>query len=320
MCGICGVVTLKPGEAVDSELLRCMNRSLIHRGPDDEGYYLDEHAGLGMRRLSIIDLYTGQQPIANESGDIWVVYNGEIYNFRQIRAELEGRGHVFKTKAKKEIIVHAYEEYGDACVQRFNGMFALAVWDARRRRLFLARDRLGIKPLFYWAERTKLVFGSELKAVIAHPDVPRQVDLVALDHFLSLEYIPGPRTIFQNVHKLPPGHTLVFEQAGLKLAQYWDVPYSPVTDDEPTCVERLAGLIQEAVRIRLMSDVPLGAFLSGGIDSSTVVAFMSQHTAGPVETFSIGFADDSYNELPYAQAVAERFSTSHHYEIGRAHV
>ena len=315
MCGICGVITLETGEAVDEELLRCLNRSLIHRGPDDEGYYLDAHAGLAVRRLSIIDLYTGGQPIANETGDIWVVYNGEIYNYRQIRTELERQGHVFKTQSDTEVIVHAYEEYEDACVQRFNGMFALAVWDARRRRLFLARDRLGIKPLFYWVEHEKLVFGSELKAVIAHPEVPRQVDLVALGQYLSLEYIPGPRTIFQNVHKLPPGHTLVFEQGGLKLAQYWDVPNSPVMDDEQTCVERLAGLIEEAVRIRLMSDVPLGAFLSGGIDSSTVVGYMSQYTTGAVETFSIGFADDSYNELPYAQAVADHFGTSHHYEV-----
>jgi asparagine synthase (glutamine-hydrolysing) len=194
-------------------------------------------------------------------------------------------------------------------------MFALAVWDSRKRRLFLARDRLGIKPLFYWADRGKLVFGSELKAVIAHPEVPRQVDLTALDHYLSLEYIPGPRTIFQNINKLPPGHTLVFEEGTPKLARYWDVSYNPVMDDEQTCVEKLAGMIEEAVRIRLISDVPLGAFLSGGIDSSTVVGFMSQHTAEPVQTFSIGFEDDTYNELPYAQAVAEHFSTNHRFEV-----
>jgi len=236
MCGICGIISSEISEVVDKELLTCMNRTLAHRGPDDEGYYLGTQAGLAMRRLSIIDLYTGQQPISNETGDIWVVYNGEIYNYRQVRAALEQKGHVFKTQSDTEIIVHAYEEYGEACVQYFNGMFALAVWDARHRRLLLARDRLGIKPLLYWADHRKLIFGSELKAVIAHPDVPRQIDLVALDHFLSLEYIPGPRTIFQDVHKLPPGHTLIFEQGKLKISQYWDVPYSPVEEDEKACI------------------------------------------------------------------------------------
>jgi asparagine synthase (glutamine-hydrolysing) len=315
MCGICGVINLANGIYLDEEVLRHMNRSLIHRGPDDEGYYLDAHVGLAMRRLSIIDLYTGQQPMSNETGDVWVVQNGEIYNYRQIRAELERQGHIFKTQSDTEIIVHAYEEYGDDCVERFNGMFAIAVWDSRRQRLFLARDRLGIKPLFYWVDHGKLVFASELKAVIAYPEVPRQIDLTALDQFLSLEYIPGPRTIFKNIHKLQPGHTLVFEQELLQLSQYWDVPYNPIIDDEQTCTARLAELIEEAVRNHLVSDVPLGAFLSGGIDSSTVVGLMSRHTTEPVQTFSIGFEEDSYNELPYAQAVAEHFGTNHRFEV-----
>lgn len=315
MCGICGVVSFEPDDALDNKIIKQMTDSLRHRGPDDEGYYQDTQAALGMRRLSIIDLLTGQQPIANETEKVWVVYNGEIYNFRQLRAELEQRGHVFKTNTDTEIIVHAYEEYGEACVRHFNGMFALAVWDAPNRRLFLARDRVGIKPLYYWVNGNKIVFGSELKALVQHPDVPRRVDPAALDLFLSLEYIPAPRTIYAGICKLLPGHTLVFEPGKLKLSQYWDVPYSPITADEEACTEALAELIQDAVRIRLVSDVPLGAFLSGGIDSSTVVAYMSQFSSEPVQTFSIGFEDDTYNELPYAEAVARRFETDHHFQV-----
>lgn len=315
MCGICGVVSFEPDDALDNKIIKQMTDSLRHRGPDDEGYYQDTQAALGMRRLSIIDLLTGQQPIANETEKVWVVYNGEIYNFRQLRAELEQRGHVFKTNTDTEIIVHAYEEYGEACVRHFNGMFALAVWDAPNRRLFLARDRVGIKPLYYWVNGNKIVFGSELKALVQHPDVPRRVDPAALDLFLSLEYIPAPRTIYAGISKLLPGHTLVFEPGKLKLSQYWDVPYNPITADEEACTEALAELIQDAVRIRLVSDVPLGAFLSGGIDSSTVVAYMSQFSSEPVQTFSIGFEDDTYNELPYAEAVARRFETDHHFQV-----
>lgn len=320
MCGICGVVNLTNDRAVDEGVLRTMNRSLIHRGPDDEGIYLDAQAGLAVRRLSIIDLNTGHQPIANETGEIWVVYNGEIYNYVEIRKDLERQGHIFKTHSDTEIIVHAYETYGEDCVQRFNGMFALAVWDSRRKQLFLARDRLGIKPLFYWADHRKLVFGSELKAVIAHPEVPHRMNLGALDHYLSLEYIPGPNTIFQGVQKLPPAHTLIFGPDRIKLTQYWDIPVDPINEDVHTCAEKLSGLIEDAVRIRLMSDVPLGATLSGGMDSSTIVGFMSQQVTEPVQTFSIGFEDDSYNELPDAELVSEHFSTCHHSEILRPEI
>jgi asparagine synthase (glutamine-hydrolysing) len=315
MCGICGVVSFQPNVPLDRSILLRMNASLRHRGPDDEGYYDDDQASLAMRRLSIIDLHTGQQPISNESGDIWVVYNGEIYNFQQVRATLEQRGHVFKTQTDTEIIVHAYEEYGDECVIHFNGVFAIALWDARERRLFLARDRLGIKPLYYWSSADKLVFGSELKALIIHPDVPRRVALPALDLFLTLEYIPAPRTIYEGVFKLLPGHLLVVEQGKLKLTQYWDVPDQPISQSEAECGEILSGLIKESVRLRLISDVALGAFLSGGIDSSTIVGYMSQSATEPVRTFSIGFEDDTYNELPYAAAVAKHFGTKHHAEV-----
>lgn len=292
-----------------------MNDSIRHRGPDDEGYYQDAQASLAMRRLSIIDLHTGQQPISNETGDVWVVYNGEIYNFKEVRTELERRSHTFKTKTDTEIIVHAYEEYGDDCVKRFNGMFAISLWDARQRRLFLARDRVGIKPLYYWAGQDKLVFASELKALILHPDVPRQTNLAALDLFLTLEYIPAPHTIFEGIFKLLPGHTLTLENGDVKIHQYWDVPYQPVSQSEAECAETLSGLINEAVRMRLISDVPLGAFLSGGIDSSTIVGYMSRNMSEPVQTFSIGFEDDTYDELPYANAVAKHFGTNHHVEV-----
>jgi asparagine synthase (glutamine-hydrolysing) len=318
MCGICGVVSYQPNAPAERSILLQMNASLQHRGPDDEGYYADDQVGLGMRRLSIIDLHTGQQPISNESGDIWVVYNGEIYNFQKLRATLEQRGHIFKTQTDTEIIVHAYEEYGDECVTHFNGMFAIALWDARERRLLLARDRLGIKPLYYWSGADKLVFGSELKALIFHPDVPRQIDLAALDLFLTLEYIPAPHTIYEGVHKLLPGHLLVVEMGRLKVTEYWDVPYQPISQSEAECGEILSGLIRESVRLRLISDVPLGAFLSGGIDSSTIVAYMSQSANQPVQTFSIGFEEDTYNELPYAEAVAKHFGTKHHVQVLKA--
>jgi asparagine synthase (glutamine-hydrolysing) len=315
MCGICGIVSFQPDAHADRSTLLQMNASLQHRGPDDEGYYEDDQVALAVRRLSIIDLHTGQQPISNESGDIWVVYNGEIYNFQHVRAALEQRGHIFKTQTDTEIIVHAYEEYGDECVIHFNGMFAIALWDARERRLFLARDRLGIKPLYYWSGADKLVFGSELKALICHPDVPRQVDLAALDLFLTLEYIPAPRTIYEGVFKLLPGHRLVIEKGQLKVTQYWDVLYQPISQSDAECGEILSGLIKESVRLRLISDVPLGAFLSGGIDSSTIVGYMSQSASEPVRTFSIGFEDDTYNELAYADAVAKQFGTQHHVEV-----
>jgi asparagine synthase (glutamine-hydrolysing) len=315
MCGICGIVSFQPDKPLEKFILERMNHSLYHRGPDDEGYYQDAQASLAMRRLSIIDLHTGQQPISNETGDIWVVYNGEIYNFKEVRTALEQRGHAFKTQTDTEIIIHAYEEYGDACVKHFNGMFAIALWDARRRRLFLARDRVGIKPLYYWAGRDKLVFASELKALILHPDVPRRTNLAALDLFLTLEYIPAPHTIYEGIFKLLPGHTLVVEHGKLNITQYWDVPFQPVSQSEAECAEALSGLINEAVRMRLISDVPLGAFLSGGIDSSTIVGFMSQNMSEPVQTFSIGFEDDTYDEVSYANAVAKHFGTNHHVEV-----
>jgi len=295
----------------DPVTLQSMCRRLRHRGPDDEGFYADTSAQLAMRRLSIIDLATGHQPVTNETRTVWLVYNGEIYNYRELRRRLEQRGHVFASHSDSEVIVHAYEEYGDDCLAHFNGMFAIALWDAPRRRLLLARDRIGIKPLYYWAGPEQLVFGSELKAVMAYPRLEATLDAEALDQFLTLEYIPAPRTIFADVRKLPAGHKLVFSPAGLAVTSYWDISFAPSTADQADCAEELRALIQDAIRLQLVSDVPLGAFLSGGLDSSTVVALMSEISATPVQTFSIGFDDASYNELPYARTLAVHVGAKH---------
>lgn len=315
MCGICGVVNSNPNHPIDEQILRRMCQVIYHRGPDDEGYFIDGQAGLGMRRLSIIDLVTGDQPMSNEDGTVQVVHNGEIYNFKLLRKKLINSGHEFKSNSDTEAIVHAYEEYGDQCCEYFNGMFAFALWDAARQRLLLARDHLGIKPLYYWIGKDRIIFGSELKSVISHPEVPRNVDLHALDQYLTLEYIPSPRTIFQEVKKLPAGSRLVFEDGAATVAEYWDLPEIDPPQDENVVAEMLTELIDEAVRMQLVSDVPLGAFLSGGIDSSTVVSSMSMASSHPVKTFSIGFDDATYDELPFARAVAQRYNTDHTEEI-----
>jgi asparagine synthase (glutamine-hydrolysing) len=315
MCGICGIVSFDDPEVLDDDLLRRMNQSLFHRGPDDQGFYRDSTAALAMRRLSIIDLETGKQPICNEDGSVCVIFNGEIYNYREVREQLERKGHAFRTQSDTEVIVHAYEEYGVECIQHFNGMFAIAIWDRSTRRIILVRDRIGIKPLYYWTDGKHLIFGSELKAVVAHSMVPRQIDLNSLDNFLSLEYIPGPGTIFTDIYKLPPGHLLIFGETGYRLQRYWDLAYNPLEGSEEDYAAQLASLIQDAVRLRLVSDVPLGAFLSGGIDSSSIVAYMSQMATEPVQTFSIGFKDDTYNELPDAQIAAQHFGTLHRTQV-----
>ncbi len=315
MCGICGVVNAGNDSLIDKGILHQMCQTIYHRGPDDDGFYFDQQAGLGMRRLSIIDLVSGDQPVSNEDETLWVVFNGEIYNYKSLHADFVGKGHRFKTKSDTEVIVHAYEEYGERCPEYFNGMFAFALWDVPRRRLLLARDHIGIKPLYYWVGQDRLIFGSELKSVIANPAVPREIDLVALDQFLTLEYIPAPRTIFKGVNKLPAGYRLVYQEGNVHIEQYWDIPDKDVPSDEKIIKEMLIELIDDSVRMQLMSDVPLGAFLSGGIDSSTVVASMSESSNSSVKTFSIGFDDATYNELPYARAIASRFRTDHTEEI-----
>jgi asparagine synthase (glutamine-hydrolysing) len=315
MCGICGIASAEDDARPMEATVRHMSSLLQHRGPDGDGYYAAEGVALGMRRLKIIDLVTGDQPIGNEAGTVWLVFNGEIYNYRQLREALEKKGHRFRSQGDAEVIVHAYEEYGENWLGALNGMFAIALWDSTRRSLFLARDRLGIKPLFYWSDGRRLVFGSELQAVMAHRAVPREIDLQALDDYLTLEYIPAPRTILAGVRKLPPGHWLRYQDGALKLEKYWDIPYAPSQLNLEANAEMLGELMGDAVRMQLMSDVPLGAFLSGGIDSSAVVAYMSERSAGPTPTFSIGFVESSYNELPDARRVARRFGTDYHEAI-----
>jgi asparagine synthase (glutamine-hydrolysing) len=312
MCGISGLVYHDRHRSVDPDILKKMCDTMAHRGPDDEGFFFDGGVGLGMRRLSVIDLVSGHQPISNEDGQVWIVFNGEIYNFPQLREELGARGHEFATNTDTETIVHAYEEYGPDCVKKLNGMFSFAIWDPRRRRLMLARDRVGIKPLYYYADHGCLVFGSELKALLQCAEVPRELDHLALDTYLTCEYIPGPRTIFKNVHKLPPGHVLILEDGQTTVEPYWDIHYEVNAGSEAELGQHLYDLLKDAVRRRLISDVPLGAFLSGGVDSSAIVCMMSELMDRPVQTFSIGFDDPSYNELGYARQVAQHFGANHH--------
>ncbi len=292
-----------------------MCQTLFHRGPDDQGFLQDGAAAFGMRRLSIIDLASGHQPISNEAGTIWVVFNGEIYNYRELRRRLEALGHRFRTHSDTEVIVHAYEQFGDDCVSHFNGMFALAIWDSKNRRGFLARDRIGIKPLFYSKRPTGIIFGSELKSVLASGQIGLDIDLVALDHFLALEYIPAPRTIFHEIKKLLPGCILIVDRNGSRVERYWELSPMEMPALETGYAEQLSELIRDAVRLRLISDVPLGAFLSGGIDSSAIVSYMTELASGPVQTFTIGFEDQSYDETNYARMVAEHFGTHHHEEV-----
>lgn len=315
MCGICGIVQWGSSTAPDPELVRRMNGLLVHRGPDDEGYYAGASCALGMRRLSIIDLSTGRQPISNEDGTVRIVFNGEVYNFQELRAELEGKGHRFKTRTDTETIVHLYEEMGPECVTRLRGMFAFAIWDEPRKRLVLARDRLGKKPLLYALRPGGLAFGSELRCLLEVPGISREVDPLAVDLYLALQYIPSPWTIFRDVRKLPPAHRLVWEKGKVRVERYWDLP---VEDPPPKGLrveeaeELLRLKLREAVRLRLIADVPLGAFLSGGIDSSIVVALMSDLQSRPVRTFSIGFEEEAFSELPYARELARAYGTDHH--------
>jgi asparagine synthase (glutamine-hydrolysing) len=312
MCGIAGIVYTDRDRPVAIDDLKRMCGTLVHRGPDDEGFFVKGHVGLGMRRLNVIDLVTGHQPISNEDGSIWIVFNGEIYNYPELRRDLERKGHKFSTHTDTETIVHAYEEYGENCVTKLNGMFAFAIWDGRCEKLFLARDRIGVKPLYYFFNNRYLAFGSELKAILECRHVPRAIDRQALDAFLTFEYIPAPLSIFSEVKKLLPGHLLVLQNGKVSTRQYWDLQFNRLAGDEPELSQALYDLLKDAVRMRLISDVPLGAFLSGGIDSSSIVCLMSEVMDRPVKTFSIGFDDPSYNELQYARTVAKHFGTDHH--------
>jgi len=300
--------------------LRRLNDQITHRGPDDDGFYLDGPVGLGMRRLSIIDLSTGHQPISNEDSSVWIVFNGEIYNFPQLRNEMESKGHIFHTKTDTETIVHLYEEYGKDCVKKLRGMFAFAIWDSRKKRLFVARDRIGKKPLVYAVHAGGIVFSSELRAVADAKGVKKEMDFSALDMYLALQYIPSPQTIYKNIFKLPPAHTLTVENGNVSVESYWDLPLDakPPVMSFSEAKEAVRAKLEESVKIRMVSDVPLGAFLSGGVDSSIIVALMSRLSPRPVKTFSIGFEEQEFSELGYAAEVAKRYGCEHTEFIVRA--
>jgi len=294
-----------------------MRDAIIHRGPDDEGFFVASNVGLGVRRLSIIDLAGGKQPIYNEDKSIVVVFNGEIYNYSELTEHLRQRGHTFATNSDTEVIVHLYEEFGQDCVHELRGMFAFAVWDTHHRRLFIVRDRLGIKPLYYTQAGERLVFGSEIKAILQHPEVQARLDLGGLSNFLSLRYVPAPQTMFADILALPPGYTLTCDPDGVTVRSYWDLSFARNQNgrmSEAAAAEQLEELLRESVRLRLMSDVPFGALLSGGVDSSTIVALMSEFMDEPVKTFSVGFEGDgeAFSELPWARLVAEQYQTDHH--------
>jgi len=337
MCGICGIYHRDPAAGVSRETLRAMIARMRHRGPDDAGTFLrgdpatppsedrlpisnqqsaisnPPNAGLGMARLSIIDVLGGHQPMPNEDGSVWLVFNGEIYNFRALREELLAKGHRFRTRTDSEAIVHLYEELGERAVERLRGMFAFAIWDERADgRLFIARDRLGKKPLVYHDDGSRLAFASELQALLAAPGVPRALSPQALDLYLTYQYVPAPLTIYDGIRKLPPAHYLVASREGTRLERYWDLPTELAADRDARLPARdLREMLDAAVKMRLESDVPLGAFLSGGIDSSIVVGLMARHMREPVRTFSIGFGEPKYDELRYARIAAAAFKTQH---------
>ncbi|MEZ0122761.1 MAG: XrtA/PEP-CTERM system amidotransferase [Candidatus Reddybacter sp.] len=319
MCGIAGILDTRGQQDIDRDLLGRMNQSQFHRGPDEGGQHFEPGLGLAHRRLSIIDLSSGQQPMYNDDKSVCVVFNGEIYNFPTLRKELEAKGYVFKSHCDTEVIVHGWSAWGEACVDKFRGMFAFAIWDRKQRSLFLARDRLGIKPLFYsLLPDGQFIFGSELKVLKCHPGLPTKMNPQAVEDYFSLGYIPEPKTIYQGVYKLDPGHTLTVKQgqSELRSNEYWDIPFTPVSySSEQDLEEELIHRLREAVDIRMVSEVPLGAFLSGGVDSSAVVAMMAGLQKEPVNTCSIGFDVKGFDESVYAQEVAEQFNTHHHVNI-----
>ena len=315
MCGICGVFHRERTLGVERDTLRRMNQRIVHRGPDDEGLFVEGNTGLAMRRLSIIDVKTGHQPIANEDESVWIVYNGELYNHLDLRKDLEARGHRYRTRSDTETIVHLYEEHGRECVKYLRGMFAFAIWDRRTRRLLIARDRLGIKPFYYHYDGNRLVFGSEIKAILAYPGIKPEFHRGTLAEYLSFGYIPEDETMYMGIRKLLPGHTLEVGETGeLQISQYWDLRVAADDGSRPRefYVERYREMLEQCVSSHLMSDVPLGVFLSGGLDSSAVAALTTEIRREPIETFAVGYGEESYSELPFARKVAQHIGSKHH--------
>lgn len=318
MCGIAGFVNISPGPG-DVDVLRRMNDAIAHRGPDDHGFYVDERAALGHRRLSIIDVAGGHQPMTNETGSLLIVYNGEIFNHSDLRPGLERAGHRYESHCDTETILHSYEEYGAECVTRFRGMFAFAIWDKERKRLFCARDRLGIKPLYYFWNGATFAFASEIKALLKHPCIPARLRETALAEYLAFGYLSGEETLFRGIYKLMPGHTLLLDMSADQprpvIRQYWDVPVPEKQEQGGSDGEWIVDCrrrLEETVRMRLMSDVPLGMFLSGGVDSSAIAALIKRTATGPVKTFAVGYGEERYSELSYAAEVARAIGTEHH--------
>jgi asparagine synthase (glutamine-hydrolysing) len=312
MCGICGICMREPEARVDQDLLRRMTTALRHRGPDGDGYLVRDNVGFGNRRLSIIDLAGGDQPIYNEDGTVGIVFNGEIYNYVELMASLIDRGHRFATKSDTEVIVHLYEEFGERCVDHLRGMFAFAIWDSRQPSVFLARDRLGIKPLFYQATGDRLLFASELKSILQDPQVPRRLNLEAVHSYLAYGYVPGNCCIFDGIAKLPPGHTLTWRDGQVRTSPYWDVNFEVDTaSSDSDYIDQVVPALREAVALHMRSDVPVGILLSGGVDSSTMVALASSEASSRIKTFSVGFAEDAYSELAWARRIADRYKTDH---------
>lgn len=319
MCGICGKIYFDSSRRVEESEIRSMTDSIRHRGPDDEGYYVQGNVGLGFRRLSIIDLSTGHQPLTNEDGSLWIIFNGEIYNFQELRELLTSKGHILSTKTDTECILHLYEEFGNDCVAHLRGMFTFAIWNNKNKELFCARDRLGIKPFYYYCDQHSFVFGSEIKAILNAVDVDRAIDLKALDLYFTYGYVTGSRTIYSAIRKLPPAHTLSlhpYSSSEPQITRYWDLHFQPdFSRSEAQWCEEIENEFSESVRLHMISDVPFGAFLSGGIDSSSVVALMTLHSNEPVKTFSIGFPESQFNELQYAREVARQYKTDHHERV-----
>src|SRR6266850_1136161 len=315
MCGIAGMLEFGREARAEPGALRNMCQIMAHRGPDDDGFYTDGPAGIGMRRLSIVDLATGHQPISNEDGSLWIVFNGEIYNHLSVREQLVARGHAYRTHSDTETIVHLYEEYGGDCVQHLRGMFAFAIWDRNKKTLFIARDRLGIKPLYYRLTPERLLFGSEVKVILAHGGIRPEFDRAALPEFLAFGYLSGEETFYSGIRKLLPGHTMEIGLEGKpSIRQYWDLDASSPHEsrEESHYVQSYRELLEGAVSSHLMSDVPLGVFLSGGLDSSAVAALMTKIRREPIETFSVGYGEEAYSELPYAREVAAHLGANHH--------
>jgi asparagine synthase (glutamine-hydrolysing) len=313
MCGICGKLVFDPAATVSPALIKSMADTIRHRGPDDDGYFISGPVGLGFRRLSIIDLSGGHQPLSNEDGSIHIVFNGEIYNYQDLRQYLVGRGHIFRTQSDTETIVHLYEELGEACVEKLRGMFAFAIWDDRSKSLFLARDRVGIKPLYYSQTRNSVSFASEIKAILADPQLKAEVRTSMIDRFLTFDYLPGEETLFKNIHKLAPGHSLSFRGGKSYKRQYWDLHFESSPSTFHQAKSRLSDLLEESVSLHMISDVPVGFLLSGGVDSTAMLGLAAGKSSHPLSSYTIGFSDSQMtDERPYARLAAEKFGSEHH--------